>query len=329
MFSAVGSAGTRGPLLLDPHYRPMRDQVAACSLATSPSGGDTAWSRPQGGWTGSRARGGTCTSRSWLLGRAAGVHAERGTRTAVAARARRSLASEVVVVSEANRSADALPVVAGLAGDALEIEEAEEERWAAVRPRHITAEQWERFEGYMREIFTALGMPATPSTVDTPRRFLSALFDASSGYEGDEKLVTAFPTECHGGPDCRISQVVEGPIPFYSLCEHHSLPFYGHAYVGYIAHEHILGLSKLTRLVRLFARRFSVQERIGQQLTESLDSVLAPHGVAVYLEAVHLCMQVRGVRERQSSTRTTYWRGTYDTDAQLRAEFFELCSQRG
>ena len=93
-------------------------------------------------------------------------------------------------------------------------------------PRLITPEQWRRFEGYMTEIFTALGMPAgTPSTADTPRRFLRAIFDATSGYEGDEKLVTAFPTECRGGPDCRISQVVEGPIPFFSLCEHHSLPF--------------------------------------------------------------------------------------------------------
>src|SRR5579875_1177375 len=119
--------------------------------------------------------------------------------------------------------------------------------WAAVCPREITL-----------EIFTALGMPpGTPSTVDTPRRFLRAIFDATSGYEGDEKAVTAFPTECRGGPDCRISQVVEGPIPFFSLCEHHSLPFFGKAYVGYIAHEHILGLSKLTRLVRLFARRFT------------------------------------------------------------------------
>src|SRR6185312_17142260 len=78
--------------------------------------------------------------------------------------------------------------------------------------------------GYMLEICTAIGMPAgTVSTAGTPRRFLRAIFDATSGYEGDEKLVTAFPTECRGGPDCRISQVVEGPIPFFSLCEHHSL----------------------------------------------------------------------------------------------------------
>jgi GTP cyclohydrolase IA len=84
---------------------------------------------------------------------------------------------------------------------------------------------------------------SSPSTADTPRRLLRAIFDATSGYEGDEKLVTAFPTECRGGPDCRISQVVEGPIAFFSMCEHHSLPFFGEAYVGYIAHEPILGLT--------------------------------------------------------------------------------------
>lgn len=220
---------------------------------------------------------------------------------------------------------DGLPAVAGGAGDDLELGP---EEWAAVSPRLITPEQWQRFEGYMAEIFAALGMPAgSPSTADTPRRFLRAIFDATSGYEGDEKLVTAFPTECRGGPDCRISQVVEGPIPFFSLCEHHSLPFFGKAYVGYIAHEHILGLSKLTRLVRLFARRFSVQERIGQQLADALERILVPHGVAVHLEAVHLCTQMRGVREIESSTRTTYWRGSYDGDPQLRAEFFGLCGR--
>lgn len=215
----------------------------------------------------------------------------------------------------------------GLAGDGLDLDA---ESWAAVSPRRLAPEQWERFEDYMAEIFAALGMPVgTASTAETPRRFLRALFDATSGYEGDHKLVTAFPTECRGGPDCRISQVVEGPIPFFSLCEHHSLPFFGKAHVGYIAHEHIIGLSKLTRLLRLFARRFSVQERIGQQLADALERILAPHGVAVHLEAVHLCTQMRGVREIESSTRTTYWRGNYDTDPQLRAEFFGLSGLRG
>ncbi len=202
--------------------------------------------------------------------------------------------------------------------------------WSVTTPREITTEQWHKFEAYMEEIFGAFGMTVgSPSTTDTPRRFLRAIFDATSGYEGDEKLVTAFPTECHGGSDCRISQVVEGPIPFFSLCEHHSLPFFGKAYIGYIAHEHILGISKLTRLVRLFARRFSLQERLGHQLAESLERIVAPHGVAVHLEAVHLCTQMRGVREIESTTRSTHWRGNYDTDADLRAEFLGLCGPRG
>lgn len=228
---------------------------------------------------------------------------------------------EGTVSDELSRSATP-PVVAGLAGDDVRPGIPD---WAALAPRQITPEQWERYEGYVREIFTALGMQKLESTEDTPRRFLRALLDATSGYEGDEKLVKAFPTECHGGPDCRISQVVEGPIPFFSLCEHHSLPFFGHVFVGYVAHEHILGLSKLTRLVRVFARRFAVQERIGQQLADALERILEPHGVAVHLEATHLCTQMRGVREIQSSTRTSYWRGNYDTDPQLRVEFFRLC----
>ena len=139
------------------------------------------------------------------------------------------------------------------------------------------------------------------------------------------KLIKVFETECRGGADCRLSQVIEGPIQFYALCEHHALPFYGQAYVGYIAHEHIIGISKLTRLVRLFARRFTVQERIGQQIADTLEAMLQPHGVAVYLEAHHLCTQMRGVHETSPLTRTTFWRGAYDSNPALRAEFFTAC----
>ena len=193
-------------------------------------------------------------------------------------------------------------------------------------PRMVSEELLRRFEGYATEIFEAFGMDMnTPATADTPRRFVRALYDATDGYDGDPKLVTVFETECRGGPDCRLSQVIEGPIQFYALCEHHALPFYGRAYVGYIAHEHIIGISKLTRLVRLFAKRFSVQERIGQQIADSLESMLEPHGVAVYLEAQHLCMQMRGVHEASALTRTTYWRGAYDDNPALRSEFFVAC----
>ncbi len=122
-----------------------------------------------------------------------------------------------------------------------------------------------------------------------------------------------------------MSQVVEGPIHFYSLCEHHGFAIVGHAYVGYIAHEHIIGLSKLTRLLRLYAKRFTVQERLGQQVADTLDALLQPHGVAVYIEAHHLCMEMRGVREVAPLTRTTYWRGNYDGNPALRQEFLIAC----
>ena len=136
----------------------------------------------------------------------------------------------------------------------LMLEDPEEtHRWEEVAPRKIPEARWRQFEGYMAEIFEAFGMDLdTPGTVRTPERFLRAIFEATAGYEGDPKLLTAFPTECRGGPDCSISQIVEGPISFFALCEHHALPFFGNAYVGYVAHEGIIGISKLTRLVRVF-----------------------------------------------------------------------------
>jgi len=195
-----------------------------------------------------------------------------------------------------------------------------------LRRRNISDEELRKFEGYAAEIFLAFGMDQNSSaTIDTPRRFIQALFEATDGYDGDPKLLRVFETECRGDPDCRLGQVIEGPIPFYSLCEHHAFPFYGEAYVGYIAHENIIGISKLTRVVRLFAKRFSVQERIGQQTADTLETMLHPHGVAVYLEAHHLCMEMRGVRETAPITRTTVWRGHYAEDPSLRSEFFTAC----
>lgn len=194
--------------------------------------------------------------------------------------------------------------------------------WEHLTPRRVDAADWARFQRYVSEILTSFGMDlATEGTAQTPTRFLKAMFDATAGYEGDHKLLTAFPTECRGGADCRISQIIEGPISFHALCEHHALPFHGVAHIGYIAHENIIGISKLTRLVRLFARRFTVQERLGQQVADTLVSLLKPHGVAVRVEAEHLCTQMRGVREEQSRTVTTFWRGVFDGDPELRREF--------
>lgn len=190
----------------------------------------------------------------------------------------------------------------------------------AVRERQLRAADWQRFEDYLAEIFAALGMDLdTPGTRETPRRFLEALYAVTSGYEGDPKLLTVFPAETRGGPESVTSQIIEGPIAFQCLCEHHALPFYGNAHIGYIAGHEIIGISKLTRLVRLYARRFTVQERLAEQIADTLAELIQPLGVAVHLEASHLCTQMRGVEEH-TQTITTVWRGAFQ-DPDLRREF--------
>ena len=192
--------------------------------------------------------------------------------------------------------------------------------------RKVSEADLKKYQSYMAEIFSAFGMDInTPSTKDTPRRFIEALYESTSGYEGDPKLIKAFPKECRGEPDCRLSQVIEGPINFHALCEHHVFPFYGEAYVGYVADERILGISKLTRLVRLYTKRFAVQERIGYQIADTLESLMQPHGVAVYLRAKHMCVEMRGVREISPATRTTVFRGVYAQEPDLRLEFLSIC----
>ena len=190
--------------------------------------------------------------------------------------------------------------------------------WAELPEREIAPEDWARYRTAVGEIFEAFGMDLeTPGTRETPERFLRALYDATAGYEGDPKLLTAFPAEGVGG------HVIEGPISFSALCEHHALPFFGVAHVGYVAGDEIIGISKLTRLVRLYARRFTVQERLGEQIADTLVELIEPEGVAVHLAASHLCTQMRGVEER-SRTVTTFWRGAFEEDAELRREFLQL-----
>src|SRR5207237_1124209 len=153
--------------------------------------------------------------------------------------------------------------------------------WARIRPRRIADADWKRFEGYLREIFSALGMPEhSPGTTATPRRFLRAMLDATDGYEGDPKLITAFPNRMQRRSGLQVQPGHRRPIPFFSLCEHHALPFFGHAWVGYVAHDNILWISKLTRIVRLFTQRFSVQERIGREIADLIERMMEPHGVA-------------------------------------------------
>jgi GTP cyclohydrolase I len=211
----------------------------------------------------------------------------------------------------------------------LGVEEGVEE-WERRHPRELSDEDWQRFEGYVSEILEAMGMNLdTPGTRETPQRFLHALLDATRGYEGDPKLVTTFPAENGEEGAGRLSQVIEGPIQFYALCEHHALPFFGSAYVAYVARDRIIGISKLTRMVRLYAARFTVQERIGMEVAEGLERILQPEGVAVYLDAVHLCTQMRGVRDSETRTRTTTWRGGYEELPELRQEFLHSINGGG
>jgi GTP cyclohydrolase IA len=191
--------------------------------------------------------------------------------------------------------------------------------------RELSPAQWERLEAHAAEILAALGLDlGTPGTRDTPRRFLRALYDATAGYDGDAKLRTLFPGERPEGVEGRHAQIVEGPIGFHALCEHHALPFHGRAHVAYVAGDEILGISKLTRLVRLYARRFTVQERLTEEIADALCELAGARGVAVKLEAAHLCTAMRGVEEEGTLTVTTAWRGLYDDDESLRAEFLTL-----
>ncbi len=119
------------------------------------------------------------------------------------------------------------------------------------------------------------------------------------------------------------NMVVVRDIEFYSMCEHHMLPFFGRAAVGYLPDGKIIGLSKIARIVDLFARRLQVQERLTNQIADALVDVLGPHGVAVVMEGSHFCMMMRGVQKQSSSMVTSAMRGTFNENARSRSEFME------
>jgi GTP cyclohydrolase I len=164
----------------------------------------------------------------------------------------------------------------------------------------------------------------TAGTRDTPRRHVQALWDLTLGYDGDPKIGTVFPRECRECLEDEFEQTVEGPISFTSVCEHHGLPFEGSAWVGYVRNERIIGISKLTRLVRLYTRRFSLQERIAQEIVNALIMLTDPFGAAVYLEAKHSCTRARGVYEVAAKTRTFLARGAYSQHPRLANEFMVI-----
>jgi GTP cyclohydrolase I len=142
----------------------------------------------------------------------------------------------------------------------------------------------------------------------------------TSGYsmDADQLIRGAIFSE-----DCK-EMVLVRDIEFYSLCEHHMLPFFGRAHVGYLPKGKVIGLSKVARVVDVFARRLQVQERLTSQVADALMQSLAPHGVAVVMEASHTCMMMRGVQKQNSTTLTSAMRGTFENDARTRAEFMSL-----
>ncbi len=177
----------------------------------------------------------------------------------------------------------------------------------------------------MDSLFTSLlkkigENPARPGLKKTPKRAMEALKFLTSGYDQDlKKIVNAalMPTESDG-------MVIVKDIECYSLCEHHLLPFFGKVHVGYIPEDKVIGLSKIPRIVDMFARRLQVQERLGQQICDALWEVLKPKGVGVVIEASHLCMMMRGVEKQHSLAITSHVRGSFKRDARTRQEFMEL-----
>src|SRR6478672_1678424 len=166
-------------------------------------------------------------------------------------------------------------------------------------------------------LLTALGKdPSSAHLADTPRRVAASYAELLTPREFD---LTTFPND--EGYD---ELVLAKNIPVQSLCEHHLLPFHGIAHIGYLPGERILGLSKLARVVEMFARDLQVQERLTQQVADALQEHLAPKGVAVVIEAEHLCMSLRGVRATGSRTVTSALHGVLRADARSRQEFFAL-----
>lgn len=161
------------------------------------------------------------------------------------------------------------------------------------------------------------GLLKTPERVARAWGFLTGGYQLSLAEAAGNAVFEAEGSE----------MVIVKDIEFYSMCEHHILPFYGRAHIAYIPNGKILGLSKFARIVDLYSRRLQVQERITTQLAEAVQELLAPRGVAVLLEGVHLCMAMRGVQKQNSSTTTSAMRGVFKEDARTRGEFMSAVQQ--
>jgi GTP cyclohydrolase I len=182
-----------------------------------------------------------------------------------------------------------------------------------------------RGEVIVQHLLEELGEnPSREGLRATPHRVWQSLSFLTDGYDRD-------PAEAIGDAvfeEEYDEMVLVRDVEFYSLCEHHMLPFFGRAHVAYIPRGRIIGLSKLPRLVDVFSHRLQVQERLTAQVADALEEMLQPAGVAVVMEASHLCMMMRGVQRQSSTTVTSAMRGIFKTDPRTRGEFLDLVNSK-
>jgi len=177
------------------------------------------------------------------------------------------------------------------------------------------------FEDIVRQMLVRIGeQPDRQGLQRTPLRVAKAMDFLTSGYGMTVQDVVknaVFDEQCE-------EMVIVKDIEFYSMCEHHILPFFGKAHVAYLPNNKVIGLSKVARIVDVFARRLQVQERLTNQIADAMMEILNPHGVAVIIEASHFCMMMRGVQKQNSSTVTSAMRGSFRENARSRAELMDL-----
>ncbi len=176
-----------------------------------------------------------------------------------------------------------------------------------------------------RMLLTEIGEdPAREGLLKTPERASKAMRHMTQGYQVDVKGLISNAIFTESVEDMIVVRNVE----FFSLCEHHILPFFGYAHVAYLPNGKIIGISKIARIVDAFARRLQVQERMTQQIALALQSNLNPQGVACVIEAKHLCMMARGVEKQASNVSTSHLTGVFREDARTRKEFYDLIRER-
>lgn len=185
----------------------------------------------------------------------------------------------------------------------------------------LSFERIEAIKPKIKDIIKTLGEDTSrEGLLDTPKRFAKSVDFLTSGYRHTVKSVVGSGIFAAEGQE----MVIVKDIELYSMCEHHMLPFFGKAHVAYIPNKKIIGLSKIPRIVDVYARRLQVQERLTGQVADAIDEILEPLGVAVVIEAAHFCMMMRGVEKQNSKTITSAMRGEFATNSITRNEFLKL-----